>query len=244
MDVQREEKKAVRSSFIVAALIVLLAGIGAWYYFMRPATPLYTHEFTAGESISTWGFQGAYTGKAELESRAQTEIDRLTDLIGVEGDEATDYTIYISIANQYHLLGDGAQEYEYLKRALGIDAEITGLAWHNLGTLLAQLGAPQSARDAYARAVKAQGQQINYQSRYLEFLTQNFKDDTGAIEAAFTDAASIFGDNATLLEIRARWLESVGRYQDAIDAWKKASALSPTPSEAIQTEIKRLESLL
>jgi len=236
-----EQTNRNRTIVIGLALVALLFG-GAWWYLHTNSG--YPHQFVGGESVQSWDFRGAYTGQPDSEQKGQDEIARLKDLLGKEDDEHTDYSIFVGIAGQYDLLGDGKNEYEYLKKALAIDAEGTGLAWHNMGNLLAHVDALQSARDAFARAAKAQSQQIQYQSVYLEFTTENFPDDTVAIETAFSDAKAIFGDNSTLLEIRARWLESVKRPKEAIEEWKKVKILSPAAGAAIDIEIKRLEGQL
>lgn len=222
-------------------VVLLLLG-GAVLYFMQERT--YTYPLSNGESVASWDYQGAYEGNPELEQKTREEIMRLEKLIGVEGDDFTDYLVYVSLANQYNLLGDGAKEYANLNMALAIDSETTGLALYNMGVLLASLQAPQSARNAYAQAAQAQGQQIQYQSSYFEYLTENFASDTVAVENAYKEAYAIFGDNVTLLEIRARWLESVKRPQEAIDEWTKVKALSPAASAAIDLEIARLKAQL
>jgi tetratricopeptide (TPR) repeat protein len=118
-----------------------------------PAAP-FILSLVKGDAVVSWNFKGAYAGNAELAQKAQGEISRLSAMLG--SGTFTDYSLYVSIANQYDLLGDGAQEFVYLKKALGIDSEHTGLAWSNLGHLLSRLGAKLTARVAFERAVAAQ----------------------------------------------------------------------------------------
>jgi tetratricopeptide (TPR) repeat protein len=227
---------------IALSLAVISAG---WYWYgTHPTNNPHPEDFsfTLSEKIENWQFKGVYTGNSELEKKAQADIDRLNGMFGTEGN--TDYILYVSIAGQYELLGDGAKEYEYLLRALAEDSEKTGLAWYNLGVLLTRLGAFESARVAYEKAVAAQPQMDQYQTRYLEFLTQQFPKDEKAIEQALRDAEAILGEQPTLLEIHARWLEGVGRIQEAIVDWKKIRELSPGSAPAIQSELRRLEGKL
>lgn len=228
-----------KTRIIGVGIVLVLLAIGAWWYFASGSS--YRYDFAEGETVTSWQFPGAYTGNAELEGKARDEITRLKGLLGVEGDDTTDYALYVSIANQYNLLGDGETEYAYLKKALAIDSETTGLAWYNLAVLLDRLNAPKTALDAYARAMRAQSQQLQYQSAYLEFYTEHFPEDREGIEAAFTSAQEISGDNSALLEIKARWLAETGRTDEAIAAWRKVKALSPTSATAIDAEIRRLE---
>lgn len=206
----------------------------------KPTTLTNPFSLASGEVIGSWSYKGAYTGNPELERKAQAEIQRLDGMFGTKDN--SNYMLYVSIANQYDLLGDGAKAYEYLLRALKEDSNETGLAWYNLGALLVRLDAPQSARKAYAGAVAAQPTVDQYQTRYLEFLTLNFPTEEKAIEDAYTKAKAILGEQSTLLQIRARWLEAVGRTVDAIATWKKVLAISPSEASAIGTEIQRLES--
>ena len=131
--------------------------------------------------MRSWDFKGAYTGNLELEAKAETEIQRLTGLIG--SGEYPDYTVYVSIANQYGLLGDGENELKYLEHALALDATTTGLAWNNAGALFARLGAKATARMCYERAAAAQptGQ---YLQALADFLKKQYPEDIVAIKAA------------------------------------------------------------
>lgn len=167
---------------IVGVIALLLIVAGALWFDLRPApiTP-YDLQLAEGEQITEWGFEGAYTGSAELETKAQTETKRLEALIG--SGEYPDYVLYVSIANQYDLLGDGANELKYLKYALGIDATSTGLAWNNAGALFVRLGAKATARMCYERAAAAQpiGQ---YLQALADFLKKQYPEDIVAIKAA------------------------------------------------------------
>ncbi len=225
----------------VALAVVLLAG-GAWWY--TRGAPSYSHTLAAGDTVASWDFQGSHDDGGELEKRANDEITRLKTLLHNEEGEPTDYSLYVGIANQYNLLGDGAHSYEYLLLALAIDAEKTGLAWHNLAALMERLGALGTARDAYARAVDAQPQIEQYTIARLEFLTKHFSDDTALLEATFEESEASFKRPISILQIKAAWLTKLGRFEEAIDAWKKVQALMPEYDPAIDKEIARLRARL
>lgn len=234
---------------IIALIIVAIfvfGGAAYWYYQQNTDSQgqslagesISDWESLVRKSVSEWEFQGAYSGDHELETKAKNEITRLEELVG--SGEETDYSYYVSIAGQYGYLGDGEKEYEYLRKALAIDSETTGLAWHNMGSLMARLGAKEAARSAYARAMKAQPIP-QYITAYLEYLTQNFPEDSVAIEVAFTDAVQVSGaDSSAFWEIKARWLENTGKLQEAIDAWEKVKGFSPAAAALIDVEIARL----
>ena len=104
------------------------------------------------DKIVSWSWNGPYKDGGELEAKILGKIKRFEDLLGK--GEFTDYELYVTIANQYELLGDGAKTYENL--LLALDSEHTGLAWHNMGVLMENLGAYNTARAAFDRAYAAQ----------------------------------------------------------------------------------------
>lgn len=157
-------------------IVALVAGVRM----RQEEAPIYDIPFSAQETITLWDFQGAYTGYPELEAKATTEIERLRGLLGT--GEYSDYTLYVSIANQYDLLGDGAMELKELEHALAIDSTSTGLAWHNAGKLFAHLGAYETARYALEQAVAAQPI-AQYRVALIDLLKEHFPNDLEAIDA-------------------------------------------------------------
>lgn len=156
---------------IAAVIIIIIGGLIAWKSgaFKAPA-PSYPIDMAAGETISSWSFPSAYTGNAELEAKAQADIVRLTGLLG--SGKYSDYTLYVSIANQYDLMGDGKNELANLEKALAIDAAGTGLAWYNAGQLFARLGAYATAKMTLERAVAVQPT-TQYKSALADFMAKH-----------------------------------------------------------------------
>ena len=193
-----------RNSIIGAAVIIL--ALGAWLLFQNQSHPL---PLAGGDTVSSWNFQGTHKDGGELEKKVRDEIVRLESFLGGDqsgkNDDPTDYILYVSIANQYTLLGEGSKAYDYLGRAVRIDPSKTGLAWRNLGALLERLGAYNTARIAYARAVEAQPQIEEYHIARLQFLMTNFADDKTALNAAFEEVEAHFGKDAPfLLQLKAQ----------------------------------------
>lgn len=164
---------------IAIGFILIVAGV-VWQNQKASAPQPFVIEMVQGESVTSWDFKGAYTGNAELEAKAETEIARLIGLLGSK--KYTDYTIYISIANQYNLKGDGKNELIYLGKALAVNSTTTGLAWYNAGQLFARLGVYETARFALEHAVAAQSI-LQYQQALVDFLSAHFPADTEAIKS-------------------------------------------------------------
>lgn len=119
-----------------------------------PVTAPFSFPVLSSDTIVSWSWKGPYKDGGEYEVKALNSIKRLLGLLGK--GEYTDYELYVSLANQYELLGDGKKTYEFLLRALAIDSEHTGLAWYNMGVLMKNLGALNTARVAFDRAYAAQ----------------------------------------------------------------------------------------
>ncbi len=144
-------------------------------------SPSPVFSLVPGEVIVSWDFAGTHNDNGQLEARVNSEIARMKNLLN--SGASNRYELYVSIANQYELLGDGKQEYTYLNYALAIDSTKTGLAWHNMGKLLERLGAYKSARVAYDRMIQAQVTSQYIRAR-LEFLKAHMPEDTDAIAQA------------------------------------------------------------
>lgn len=155
-----------------------------------------------GDTVASWSFKGAYTGNPELTAKAQGEIARLSGLLATA--TSSKMILSVGIANQYELLGAGAQQYDYLGRAVRADA-VNGLPWHNLGVLMERLGALETARIAYEKSTLLQPELKFYQYAYLDFLITRMKGDTASIERAFAAAEKSIGQTPYLLELRTEW---------------------------------------
>lgn len=193
----------------------------------------------AADTIASWSFTGGYSGNEALTNQTVADVAKLAGLLGK--GEYDDYDLYNGIGNDYNLLGNGKEAYAYYDRAVQIHPE-KGLAYLNIGHLMDELGAYYTAADAYAKAVHVEPGMLTYHTERLIFLTRQFPKDAKLVTAALTDASNRFGDNAQILTIEARWLTDLGRYADAITAWKAVKMLSPgKDTTAIDAEIARLE---
>lgn len=223
-----------------AGLAVAVGAAAGWLYYQKTFVPAF--PINSADTIASWSFKGAYTGNDTLIAQANADIAHLTGLMGK--GQYDDYDLYIGIGNDDNLMGDGAGAYENYDRAVHIHPS-KGLGYANIGNLMNELGAYHTAADAYAKAVAVEPSQMEYHIERLNFLTQRLPTDSVLILAAFTDAANVFGDNASILAIEARWLTSQGRYADAIAAWQRAKLLSPGKDmTAINAEIARLQAKL
>lgn len=197
----------------------------------------YVFPLNRADSLASWSFTALDTGNAVLTAATDADKAKLAALLG--GGMYDDYDLYIGIGNDADLEGDGRAAYTAYDKAVAIHSN-KGLAYANLGHLFDELGAYHTAADAYAKAVAVEPGVIQYHLARLDFLTKRFPTDETRLAAAFDDAHNQFGDTASVLSIKAEWLEGEGRYADAIKAWQTAKTLSsPDRRAAIDAQIAR-----
>lgn len=260
-----------RTQWIGAIIVIIVLAAAGWWYAMKKApaptdqtapvtatsseaasqstgtapstvpTVTYTGPFptNAADTIASWNFKGTYTGNTTLVVQANADIAKLTGLMGK--GEYDDYDLYLGIANDYGLMGEGKKAYDNYDRSVRIHPA-KGLAYANLGNLFDELGAYHTAADAYAKAATVEPRQLEYHLERLNFLIERFSKDTVRVSAAFADAAKQFGDNAQILSIEARWFAAEGKYADAIKVLQTVKTLSPgKDTTAIDAQIARLQ---
>lgn len=207
----------------IILLALVLVAIGAGYWFWQQQSHML--PVASGDTIESWDFQGSYNDDGPNEQKARDEIARSEDALADAETDPTDYTLYINISNQYVLLGEGKSAYTALGKALEIDSEKTGLAWHNLGTLMERLGAINTARVAFDKAVEVQPVVEPYHSARFQFLMKHYSNDSQAIEASLEKTKSTFGEEyPALLQMQYEWLTKQGKTEEAAAMLEKLEA--------------------
>jgi|CXWL01.1.fsa_nt_gi tetratricopeptide (TPR) repeat protein len=191
------------------------------------------------DNLSIGTFKSIYAGNDVQIQKVKDDITLLTDLLGK--GKYDDYDLYNGIANDYSMLGDGVLAYKNFNRAIAVHPT-KGLAYVNLARLMDQLGAYQTAADAYTKSITVEPKILAQHVARLEYLTRQFSTDTARLTAAFADASKQFGDAAPILTIEAEWLTSQKRYVDAIKAWETVKILSMAQDTSpIDAAIARLK---
>lgn len=232
----RISKSQFATALIAVGVILVIAAV-AYYVFVVRVVPF---PIDTRDALTEWNFKGLYAGNDALIADARKRIDKLTNLLGVR-DEFDDYDHYIGIGNDYLEIGDGRAAYDAYNKAIHIHPK-KGLAYVNMGHLMDLLHAPQTAISAYEKAVVVEPGNLQYHLQRLDYLTRAFPHEQALLEAAFADAAKVFGDTPATLAILAQWKEGLGLYAQAIKAWQAARQLSSeSRQEAIDAEIVRLQ---
>jgi len=148
-----------------------------------------------------WDFEGSYETSGELTLRAETERERLETLLG--SGEFPDYDIYVGIAQQHLLLGEGKKSYENLIIAVG-ENKARSLAFMNLGGLLGKVGAPESGKTAYEMGLD-RDDNVQNRIQYIQHLEQYFGDDLDLVESAHTFALEKYPKSDVLNQRYESW---------------------------------------
>ena len=153
----------------IALGVVLLGGMLSLLLIFFAVTRPDPYPLASGDSVTTWSFKGALADGGKGETATKEEILKLKGLLG---KSTNDYEVLVGIASQFVLLGDGKSAYLYLSKAVESNPQ-KGLAYFNMGHLMEQLGAVETARSAYTQAVEAEPASTVYRS-YLVVFTSSY----------------------------------------------------------------------
>lgn len=221
--------------------ILLVSGVALYWYSL--SSPSSSFVMSPRDTIASWDMQASHKDGGALEKGVNEEIARLREHLADDKTEPPDYQLYVGLANQYSLLGDGRQAYDELQRALALDSDKTGLALHNMGVLMERLGAYESARDAYQRAVDVQPHIDAYHTALIRFLVSRFPGDDLAISSALDRAEAQFDEDTFVYQLKAQWLTDKKDFAGAIAAWEEIlKSASPELVPSIESEIEKLRS--
>ena len=214
---------------------IILVGAVAWGFALGPSEN--NNGFTLSkESLpQTWEFTGLYN-TPELLANTQKNIDALKGKVNEEGADV--YDIYLSIAQQYALIGKGEEAYDYLLRA-GKQDPGNSLTFQTMGNLMESLKAYIATEEAYKQATIVQPQILQNHLALIGFYIGQ-KADAVKIEAAFAFALEKSGRATNVLKEYAQWLEEEKNISKAITVWEEV--LKQIPGDrAVKDRIDQLK---
>lgn len=186
------------------------------------------------DTIASWDIADAAFAKGAKDA----EIVSLSAKLG-KGSE-NEYDTYIAIAQDYALTGDGQNAYAYYVKAAEYNFT-RGLAFADIGDLMTKLGAVNTAKTAYAKAVKNEPASSYFQLSYLQFLTAHAPNDAETA-TAFTSAKKSLGAHPDLLIAEAEWYTIIGNKTSAIADWEAVRMqVSPAQQTSIDAKIAKLK---
>lgn len=221
----------------IIGIIVGIIFLGAlvWGFALGPSPSSNGFALSKGSLPSSWEFTGLYN-TPELTATVQKNIDSLKGKINEEGADM--YDIYLSIAQQYALVGKGEEAYDYLLKAAKQDPG-NSLTFQTMGNLMESLKAYTAAEEAYKQATIVQPQILQNHLALIGFYLGQ-KADTVKIEAAFTFALEKSGRATNVLKEYAQWLEGQKNIAKAITIWEEV--LKQVPEDrAVKDKINQLK---
>ncbi|VAW32299.1 hypothetical protein MNBD_CPR01-220 [hydrothermal vent metagenome] len=187
------------------------------------------------DSIASWSFTPA-SGIAT--TSIQNKIIAFSREIG--SGKYPNYAVYIQIAQEYEMLGDGHSAYRFYMLAIK-DSPQKGLAFNNLGNLMTKLGAYNTANNAYAKSVALKSSIKLYWLSYLNFLSVHEKSSKETAHI-FAEAMSATDNDPDIRIARAQWEESIGNITEAISDWRAVRfAVGEEQQKAIDLKIESLQ---
>ncbi len=214
---------------------IVLLGAVAWGFALGPSSDSVGFALSKESLPASWEFMGLYN-TPELIAAAQKNIETLKGKIDDEGADV--YDIYLSLAQQYALIGKGEEAYDYLLRA-GKQDPGNSLTFQTMGNLMESLKAYPAAEEAYRQATIVQPQILQNHLAFITFYIGQ-KADAVKIESAFAFALEKSGRATNVLKEYAQWLEGQKEIAKAITIWEEV--LKQVPEDrAVKDKINQLK---
>lgn len=218
---------------IIAGIIFL--GALAWGFALGPSPSNDGFSLSRESLPSSWEFTGLYN-TPELTANVQKNIETLKEKINEEGVDV--YDIYLSIAQQYALVGKGKEAYDYLLKAVKQDPG-NSLTFQTMGNLMESLKAYTVAEEAYKQATIVQPQILQNHLALIGFYLGQ-EAPAVKIESAFAFALEKSGRATNVLKEYAQWLEGQKDTAKAITIWEEV--LKQVPEDrAVKDKINQLK---
>lgn len=214
---------------------IILLGALVWGFALGPSPSSNSFALSKDSLPSSWEFTGLYN-TPELIATVQKNIDTLKGKINEEGADM--YDIYLSVAQQYALVGKGKEAYDYLLKAAKQDPG-NSLTFQTMGNLMESLKAYTAAEEAYKQATIVQPQILQ---NHLALIGYYIGQEAPAvkIEAAFALALEKSGRATNVLKEYAQWLEGQKDTAKAITIWEEV--LKQIPGDrAVKDKINQLK---
>lgn len=183
----------------------------------------------------------------ELEKQYQDKLEKAkSDLAGVqeiteENKEAVQ-SYYNNIALYSTYLGDYRQAYDYYIKSLELYPD-DRIVWLNLGSLLVEMNALQSAEKAIDIGLNWNPYDNVGWLKKIALYEENFpenSENTEKISDFYKEAIEKTNNDPLLVNDYANWLAKNGKNDEAINIYRKLIELTPENKEAIQKKIEKL----
>lgn len=172
------------------------------------------------------------------EDLVNEKIDLLKESLDGSPD---DYNRYIDIALQEDLIGNGNEVLANLNEAIKINPENT-LAYNNIGTLFEKVGAYESAKNTFAKALEIDDSVVYTHQLIIDLHKSYLNSSDEVMEDVFDTALGKTNRDLQILRDYASWLTREDKYQEALVIWNELLNKETGDKSLIQNEIDIIES--
>jgi len=224
---------------LIIILVILITGSS--YFFLKNNN---VDKLNLSESeISSLNSAPVFYESESQKTAVNNVIEQYSADIGKNKTGYADYYLYVSIAQQYMLLGEGENAMKYFYLAIKDDPE-RSLPYSKAAGLLARAGLLDLAEQNYEKVVEVEPQSTNNYLELLDFLIKYRSNNTSKIQSYYTKARLETVDDVKILRSYAQWLASEKEYVRAIDILKFVLMQQPEEKEEISAEIQKLTKLV
>jgi tetratricopeptide (TPR) repeat protein len=183
------------------------------------------------------------TAKREGNAQYSQEIQKqMTDLKGEIEKNPSDNNLWRSLGQLYYTLGDLTSARKNAEKAIELNPQ-DYLSYSFLGDVAKDMGDLVVAEEAYLKTISRGPLYSNGYIKLADFYKSDAVKKYDKVEGVYLDAIEITKDSY-FLKAEARWLDSQGNIQGAIDYWKEALKAEPETADLINAEIARLQKML
>ncbi|MBI1907960.1 tetratricopeptide repeat protein [Candidatus Uhrbacteria bacterium] len=140
-------------------------------------------------------------------------------------DGAAEADLYLSLANDAHILGDLVKTREALEKLLN-ENPIMHAAWNMYGNVLSRMGDLEPAEKAYLEAIEI-NPSAEYYMDFVTFLDKYYPERDEEMLLTLEHAVAVLGQRSEFMVALAEWYRSHSECAKAIDHYKVAQTLSP-----------------
>ncbi len=180
--------------------------------------------------------------KKFYEQRLAASEKALTELKS-DADNTTKFNAHMNVANAKFSLGfyaEARSEYEQALMFFPNDADTL----HIYSTGLAAMKDYKAALAAILKAIDQNPKNPDFWKWRIALEKDHFNSDNGYINDLYVQALNKTENEISMVTAYAKFAESIGNLQVALDYWQKAIIIEPVKKSFYQPEVDRLKKLL
>lgn len=225
-------KKFSKAKTIILILLVVLVVIGAFVGIKRV---LKQRSLVLVKQVSI-----SAEDKKIYEDRIQKRLEGVKAV--APGDNLERGNYYLSIANDQMSLGLLGEAEKSIQEAIKFSPENPAF-FQAYAVILDQMNNSEDALEAIEKALAIRPQPMDYWNVKITIM-QHLGASADKIKATYKEATQKVDPTINAIVTYARYLESIGDTQGAIDQWNAAIAKNADGKSMYQPEIDRLTSIL